>query len=162
MSRELQVREAVDRFLARIRQQMDAQMEVLAADLLQIVRTDMRTGADVERTALEVARAVAQGGAHARHDLIARVVEAFRRLDDATTLRGVLDVLVEGASAEASRVAMFVVADQTLRSYRQHGFAPGMGPVDLIVSVSPLLTSAVSLRQATVVPHVDRVDPLMP
>lgn len=138
-------------------------MEVLAADLMQIVRGDLKSGQDVERTALDVARAVAKGGSQARHDLIARVVETIRRLDDATTLRGVLDALADGASAEAARVAVFVVANETLRGYRHHGFAPGMGPIDLIVSASPLLSSAVNLRQATVVPPiVDRVDPLIP
>lgn len=161
MSKE-KVREAVDRFLARIRQQMDAQMEVLAADLMQIARSDIK-GADVERTAQEVAQAVAKGGSQARHALIARVIETIRRLDDATTLRGVLDALHDGACAEAARVAVFVVANETLRGYRNHGFAPGMGPVDLLVSASPLLASAVNLRQATVVPSiVDRVDPMIP
>jgi hypothetical protein len=158
MSKE-QVREAVDRFLARIRQQMDAQMEVLAADLMQIARGDIKGGGD----ASDVAQAVAKGGSQARHALIARVIETIRRLDDATTLRGVLDALHDGACAEAARVAVFVVANETLRGYRNHGFAPGMGPVDLMVSASPLLASAVNLRQATVVPQViDRVDPMIP
>src|SRR6185295_5968000 len=103
MSREQQVRDAIDRFIAQLRQDMDAHLEELSSELLQIVRGDMRTSrTDLERAAIEVARAVAKGGTHARHDLISRVVIAVRRLDDAVTLGGVLDALVDGAAAEAS------------------------------------------------------------
>jgi len=163
MSREQRVREAVDRFIARQRQATDAHLEALSAELLQLVQGDMRTSrADLDRAAVEVARAVAKGGAHARHDLISRVADAVRRLDDATSLRGVLEALADGASAEASRVAVLIVDGTTLRSYRQHGFAPGVASAEMPLSGSPLLTAAVTLRQVTPVPSSDRPDPTMP
>jgi hypothetical protein len=163
MSREQHVREAVDRFIARQRQATDAHLEALAAELLQLVRGDMRTSrGDIDRAAVEVARAVAKGGAHARHDLISRVADAVRRLDDATTLRGVLDALADGASAEAARVAVMIVDGGTLRSYRQHGFPPGVATADLPVSASPLLTAAVTLRQVTTVPGAAHTDATVP
>ncbi len=164
MSRELEVREAVDRFLARVRQQTDAHLESLAAELLQIVNGDVRAGrADLERAAVEVARAVARGGSHARHDLMSRVNEAVRRLDDAQTLLGILDALALGAAAEASRVAVLIVDDSGLRSWRHHGFNPGSGPVDLDLDASPTLSSAVRLKQTTPVPPAgDPPDPDVP
>ena len=163
MSREQHVREAVDRFIARQRQATDTHLEALAAELLQIVRGDMRTSrADVDRAAVEVARAVARGGAHARHDLISRVADAVRRLDDATTLRGVLDALADGASAEAARVAVMIVDGETLRSYRQYGFPPGVATADLPITASPLLSAAVRMRQVTPVPAAASPDPTAP
>jgi len=164
MSRELEVREAVDRFLARIRQQTDAHLESLAAELLQIVSGDARAGrADLERAAVEVARAVAKGGSHARHDLMSRVTEAVRRLDDAQTLLGILDALALGAAGEASRVAVLIVVDTGLRSWRHHGFNPGSAPVDLDIDASPTLSNAVRLKQTTPVPPAgERPDPAVP
>jgi hypothetical protein len=164
MSRELEVREAVDRFVARIRQQTDAHLESLATELLQIVNGDSRSGrADLERAAVDVARAVAKGGTHARHDLMSRVTEAVRRLDDATTLLGILDALALGAAGEASRVAVLIVEGSGLRSWRHHGFSPGAGPVDLDLEASPTLSSAVRLKQTTPVPPAgDRPDPTVP
>ena len=156
MSREQHVRDAVDRFLARLRQATDAHLEALASELLQLVQGDMRTSrADLDRAAVEVARAVAKGGTHARHDLMSRVADAVRRLDDATSLRGVLDVLADGASAEASRVAVLLVDGETLRSYRHSGFAPGVGPSHMPVASSSLLAASVTLRQVTPVPPLD-------
>jgi hypothetical protein len=153
MSREQRVREAVDRFVARVRQDTESRLEELAADLLQVAQGDMRTSrVDIERAAIEVARAVARGGTQARHALIDRVVDTIRTLDDATSLRGVLDALAAGASSEASRVAVLLVDGDTLRSYRHHGFGAGLGPTDIPTGAAPQLAGAVALRQTTRVP----------
>jgi hypothetical protein len=164
MSREEDVRDAVERFVSRMRQDLDAHLEALSVDLLNIVRGDMRTSrVDLDRAAVDVARAVAQGGLSARHDVIARVVLAIRRLDDASTLRGILDALADGAMAEASRIAVLLVDRDTLRSYRHQGFAPGRAPIDLPISASAVLYSAATLRQTTVIPgsHLPP-DPALP
>ncbi|HEX5216069.1 MAG TPA: hypothetical protein VFV98_11450 [Vicinamibacterales bacterium] len=164
MSREHQIREAIDRFLARTRQATDSHLEALSSELLAVVQGDMRTNrVDVERAAVDVARAVARGGAHARHDLMTRIVDAVRRLDDATSLRGILEALALGASAEAARAAVLLVDGETLRAYKHSGFAPGETPTDLTVAASPMLTAAVHLRQVTRVPSGGDVpDPLLP
>lgn len=164
MSREEDVRDAVERFVSRVRQDLDAHLEALSVDLLAIVRGDMRTSrVDLDRAAVDVARAVAQGGFHARHDVISRVVVAIRRLDDATTLRGILDALADGAMAEASRVAVLLVDRDMLRSYRHQGFLPGAAPVDVPVAASPVLYGAATLRQTAAVTgsHLPR-DPGVP
>ena len=157
MPREQEVRDAIERFLSHVRQQTDQHLEGLAAELLAILQGDMRTSrVDVDRAAVEVARAVAKGGSHARHDLISRVVVAMRRLDDATTLRGILDALAQGGAEEASRLAVMLVEGTTLRAYRHHGFVPGSAPTDIRLDASALISSAVSLRQtATVSPTSD-------
>jgi hypothetical protein len=163
MPREQQVRDAIDRFLERMRQETDKRLQELAGELLQIAQGDMRTSrVDVERAAIEVARAVAKGGVHARHDLISRVLGAIRRLDEATTLRGVLHALAEGASTEATRVAMLLNDGATLRSFRHFGFAAGTGPADLPVDASPVLSAAIAMRQTAMVPGAERPDPQLP
>lgn len=164
MSREEDVRDAVERFVSRVREDLDAHLEALSVDLLTIVRGDMRTTrVDLDRAAVDVARAVSQGGLHARHDVISRVVVAMRRLDDASTLRGILDALADGAISEASRVAVLLVDGDMLRSYRHQGFGPGLAPVDLPIDASPALIGAARLRQASVIPgtHLPR-DPALP
>jgi hypothetical protein len=160
MGREQRIREAMDRFMARVRQDTDTRLEEFAAELLQVARGDMRTSrVDIERAAVEVARAVAKGGTHARHELMGRVVNAVRRLDDATSLRGVLDALAEGAASEASRLAVLLLEGDTLRSYRHNGFGPGSTPVDLAADAAPILASAIALRQPTTVPPVGERPP---
>jgi hypothetical protein len=147
MPSEQQIRDAVDRFLAQLRQDMDTRLEALAAELLQFAREDQASGiVPVERAAIEVARAVGRGGVHARHDLISRVVGAVRKLDEATTLRGVLDALADGAAAETVRSAVLLVDGEWLRSYRHHGYDRAAAPEDLRADASMLLASVVDSK----------------
>jgi hypothetical protein len=148
MPSEQQIRDAVDRFLAQVRQDTDTRLETLAAELLQFAREDQANGiVPVERAAVEVARAVGRGGAHARHDLISRVIAAVRRLDEATTLRGILDALAEGAAAETVRSAVLLVDGEWLRSYRHYGYDRGSAPEDLRADASPLLAGVIETKQ---------------
>jgi GAF domain-containing protein len=105
----------------------------------------------VERAAVDVARAVARGGAHARHDLISRVIGAVRRLDDASTLRGILDALADGVASETARVAMLLVDDEALRAHRHHGYDEPSAPVDLPLDRSPLLARVVASKHVATV-----------
>lgn len=152
MSREQQVRDAIDRFTARVRQETDTHLQVLAAELLSIAEGDGTTGrVPVERAAIEVARAVARGGSHARHELISRVITSVRRLDDATTLRGILDALADGVASETSRVAMLLVDDTALRSYRHHGYDAHGAPTDVPAGTSAVLTRVVASKQSATI-----------
>lgn len=161
---DLRFREAVDKFVTRVRQDVDTHLQTLASDLLKAAESrDVHGAPDVKRAALEVARAVAKGGGQARHDLINRLADAIRSLDDATSLRATLDALARGASAEAFRVAVLVVDDEVLRPWGAFGFSAGQGPIDLPVSASPLLNACVKLRQVNhVAPSGDRPDPTLP
>ena len=148
MSREEQVRDAVDRFVIRVRQDTDTRLQALAGELLRVFGDDASAGrVGAERAAIEVARALARGGNQARHDLISRVIGAVRRLDEATTLRGILDALAEGAASETVRIAVFLVDGETLRSYRHYGYESGGAPADIPLDASPLLASVVMFRQ---------------
>ena len=161
---EQSIRDAIERFLAQVRQDADTRLEVLAAELLQIARDGATSGiVPVEQAAVEVARAVSRGGVHARHDLISRVVRAVRRLDEAPTILGILDALAEGASAEAARVAVLLVDGDRLRSHRHYGYEPAAQPTDLALDASPILASVVSGQTtATVDPPTPRVEQARP
>ena len=152
MPREQQIRDAVDRFLAQVRQDTDTRLEALAGELLQIARDDDTTGlVPAERAAIEVARAVGRGGVHARHDLISRVLSAMRRLDEATTLRGIIDALADGAAAEAVRLAVLLVDGEVLRGYRHYGYSHDLAPAELRIDASPFLTQIVETRTASTI-----------
>jgi hypothetical protein len=95
--------------------------------------------------------------------LITRIITSIRRLDEASTLRGILDALAEGASAEAAAAAVLIVSAGNLQTYRHHGFEPGRAPIDLPVESSPVLTNVVTFRQAAMVqPAGLTPDPLLP
>jgi hypothetical protein len=164
MSRDQAIRDAIDRFLAHARQDIDLRLQGLASELLRIVEGETHTSrVEVERAAIEVARAVGRGGDHARHELMTRVASAVRGLDQATTLRGILDALSDGAAGEASRMAVMLVDGAFLRPYRDHGFGPGLEPVDIPADSSPLVAGAIEMRQATKVPPVgDRAEARLP
>jgi hypothetical protein len=116
---------------------------------------------DLERLVADMARPA--GSRINRTDILNHLLDGVRRLDDATTLRAILEALAEGAAAEASRVAVMLVDGDTLKSWRQFGFAPGKGPVDLLVAASSLLSGTVTLKQATSVPPTTQTpDPSMP
>src|SRR6187397_1977587 len=131
MSREDRIRDAVDRFVARVRQETDARLQDLATGLLQVARGDMRTSrVDIERAAVEVARAAASSGSDAGREFITNAMAAMRRMDGATSLRGVLDRLADCAITAVPRLAVLVVEGTKLRMYRQHGFESERLPVD--------------------------------
>jgi hypothetical protein len=162
---ELRIRESIDRFVSRTRQDLEKHLETLAGELLQAAEGGARgdDSPDSRQAAVEVARAISKGGGQARHDLITRLAEAIRGLDDSRTLRATLEVLAYGAAAEASRVAVMIVDDQMLRCWGQHGFPAGRGPVDLPADVSGVLSASLKLQQISMLPPAGpRPDPTLP
>jgi len=161
---ELRIRESIDRFVSRARQDLEKQLESLAGDLLQAASNAARDGRpDSQKAAVEIARAVSQGGGQARQDLITRLADAIRGLDDSRTLRSTLEVLAYGAAAEASRVAVMIVDDDMLRCWGQHGFSSGRGPVDVPADVSGVISASLKLQQISMLPPAGpRPDPTLP
>ena len=105
-----------------------------------------------ERAAIDVARAVARGGGHARHDLITRVVSAVRRLDEATSLRE------HSRRARRRRVGRgrrarpcSLVDTDAVRATGTRLRCPRV-PVDVPVDASPLIANVITFRQAATVP----------
>jgi hypothetical protein len=164
MSREDRIRDAVDRFVARVRQDTDARLQDLATELLQVARGDMRTSrVDIERAAVEVARAAASSGSDSGREFITNSIAAMRRMDAATSLRGVLDRLADCAITAVPRLAVLVMEGTKLRTYRQHGFESERLPVDVSLDSAPVLAAVVQTGQPATVPaSIGRPDPRVP
>jgi hypothetical protein len=65
-----------------------------------------------------------------------RLLEGFRRLDQATTLTALIDALAEAAAGETTRSAVFVLRGKEVRGWRVAGFADA--PADVRVVSVPL------------------------
>lgn len=140
------VKDAVERFLARIRHNIDVHLETLGTDLVRILEEDggkvsVDRLTDLAKTASSVQ---AQEG---KLDLLAKLVGAMRLQDEATTLRGIIEALARGASGEATRVAVLLVDGETLRSFSEFGYVAGARPADVSLDSFPALARAVADRQ---------------
>ena len=69
-----------------------------------------------------IAAAVAAAREQVARSVVSRLLDAVRRLDDQTTLSGVLAALADLAAVESGRAALFVAADGGLRVWRLVGF----------------------------------------
>ncbi|MCC7008611.1 MAG: hypothetical protein IT184_07325 [Acidobacteria bacterium] len=129
MSREQQVRDALARFLAAVRTATDTHLDTLSHELIAVLRADAPSGGE---------------GA-------AQLVEAVRRLDEATTLRGVLDALAAGTADHVTRSAVLLVDRAVARPYRQAGFPPERVPAEVRAAESAGVARAIAAQAATLV-----------
>ena len=112
---------------------------------------DLRLAA--ERADLQAARAALKGGVReGRVDTVERLLGAIRRIDEATSLSGILEALAKGAAAETSRVAILLVEGDMLHTWGHFGFGPNAGPTDMPIGQAGVLAAAVALRQTAFVP----------
>jgi antitoxin component of RelBE/YafQ-DinJ toxin-antitoxin module len=118
-TRENVAREAAG-LVARAREEAAQANAALQAD------REARKGLDEEAAAL---RASAEQGSLAAME---RLLEAFRRLDQATTLTALIDSLAEAAASETTRSAVFVVRGREVRGWRMAGFSDGPADVRLV------------------------------
>lgn len=118
-TREHVAREAAG-LVARAREEAAQAHAALAAD------REARRALDEEAAAL---RAAAEQGSLAAME---RLLEAFRRLDHATTLTALIDALAEAAAGETTRSAVFVVRGREVRGWRVAGFSDGPADVRLV------------------------------
>ena len=139
------VKEAIDRFIARVRHNIEVHLETLASDLVKAVEED---GGSVSDRLAELAKAAsaiqAQEG---KLDVIAQLVAALRQQDEANTLRGILEALAKGCSAETARVAVLLVSGETLHSFVDHGYLAGAKPVDTPLDSYAALSGVIRDRQ---------------
>ena len=140
------VKEAVERFVARVRHNIDVHLETLSADLVRALEEE---GGKVSVDRLsDLARAASSiQTQEGKLDALAKLVGALRMQDDATTLKGILDALARGASGEASRVAVLLVDGDTLRSFGDYGYTSGARPADVPVGSFSALARVVADRQ---------------
>lgn len=140
------VKEAIDRFVARVRHNIDVHLETLATDLTKAIEED-GAGVSPDRiTDLAKAASTIQTQ-EGKLDMLAKLLGALRLQDEATTLRGILEALARGGSGEASRVAVLLVSGETLHSFADHGYLAGARPADTPVSSYPALAALVRDRQ---------------
>jgi hypothetical protein len=118
-TREHVAREAAG-LVARAREEAAQANAALQAD------REARRGADEETAAL---RSAAEQGSLAAME---RLLEAFRKLDQATTLTALIDTLAEAAAGETTRSAVFVVRGREVRGWRVAGFSDGPADVRLV------------------------------
>ena len=143
------VKEAIDRFVARVRHNIDVHLETLGADLVKAIEED---GGRVSSDRIsDLARAASTMQTHeGRLDVLAKVVGALRLQDDATTLRGILDALARGGSSEAARVAVLLVDGGSVHSFADYGYIAGARPVDTPIESYPALAAVVRDKQRLV------------
>lgn len=137
---EDRVRDAVEAYLARVRQDMDAHAGTLTADIL---------------------RAVTETPAHERlpQDSARRLLSAVHRLDEAKTLSGTFDVLLQVVAIETPRAALLLVNADRVIVWGHRGFAAGLGPFDMPVGASDAMATAIRTGQpSTVQPRQDGQD----
>src|SRR5438046_2342901 len=124
------VKEAVERFVARVRHNIDVHLETLGGDLVRALE-DEGGKVSVDRLSDLAKSASTIQAQETKVDLLAKLVGAMRLQDDATSLRGILDALARGASGEAARVAVLLVDGDTLRSFSEFGYSGGARPADV-------------------------------
>ena len=125
------VKESVDRFIARVRQNIDVHLETLAQDLVKEFQEEGAASADPHDS---------------RFDLLTRLAGAMRMLDEATSLKGILEGLARGGAGQADRAAVFLLEGQTLRAFAQFGYTASPRPADVQVGSYGALARAVSDR----------------
>lgn len=138
------VRDLVDKFTARVRQNLEAQLETLATDLYKALE-DPGGKVDAKKAIAEIVKA-SKGDQEGKADQLTRLLSALRMLDEATSLRALLEGLGRGAAMEATRVAVLLVDGEMLRPFGDFGFAVGPRPVDSPLDASPPLARAVQER----------------
>jgi len=140
------VKDAVERFLARVRHNIDVHLETLGTDLVRAIEEEGgKVSADrLSDLAKSASTVQAQEG---KLDLLAKLVGSMRMQDEATTLRGIIEALARGAAGEAARVAVLLVDGDTLRSFAEFGYAGGSKPADVSLDSFPALARAITDRQ---------------
>jgi hypothetical protein len=140
------VKEAIDRFVARVRHNIDVHLETLASDLVRAIEED-DGGVSHDRLSDLAKAASTIQTQEGKLDMIAKLVAALRLQDDATTLRGILEALARGASGESSRVSVMLVAGDNLHSFADHGYLAGARPADTTLESYTALAVVVRDRQ---------------
>jgi GAF domain-containing protein len=135
-------------------------LDTTRADLMR----DLDARLSNERAELEAG--VAAQRAEMRQDQIdvfSRLVGNIRRLDEGTSLSGILETLARGAAVEASRVGIFIVDGEMLRSWGHFGFASGNTPHDTPLADAGVLAHVIANKQsAFVAKTADDRDPDAP
>jgi hypothetical protein len=141
MALENRVRETIEEFLMRLRQEIDIHGQRLGRDVTTLVA---RGGGEAS-TAEPASDA-------SRVEVFRRLLAAIRQIDAASSLKGVLEALSRGSKSEASRVALLLVDHDKLISWGHFGFAAADAPYDMVIGVDNRLATAVREKHTVAVP----------
>ena len=169
MMPEDRIREAVEGFVARVRQDLDVHGQSLGVALTAAVRDERaQAQADFDRAladerARHAAELDAARGAAGRDwgTVFTRLLTAIRQLDGSTSLRGILEALAAGTRAEADRTVLLVLEGRTLRVWGASGY-DGPAPSDVPVDADSLCVAAVDGLEPVDVPVSDGRTPNRP
>jgi hypothetical protein len=139
------VKDAVERFLARVRHNIDVHLETLGTDLVRALEEEGGK-VSVDRLSDLAKSASTVQTQEGKLDILAKLVGSMRMQDEATTLRGIIEALARGASGEATRVAVLLVDGETLRSFVDFGYSGGARPADVPLDSFPVLARSVAER----------------
>jgi hypothetical protein len=148
------IRVALDRALADVRAPLERALSVLAQNVA-VEATDER--ARVAQTEIdEVHRSAELRSAELRASAT-RLSDAVRSLDDAQSLREVLEVLADRGGREVDRIAVLVVTGGRLRGYRWSGFdgTAAVSSVDLSLDHAGLAGAIVQTGTMALRPAAD-------
>lgn len=118
------LQDAVASEIRNLAQELSARAEEVRAETEAAHEASLareRRRAMAER-AEAISAAVAVAREQAAIGVASRLLDAVSRLDEETTLGGVLDALADLAAAEAGRAALFLVVEGGLQSWRLVGF----------------------------------------
>ncbi|HUL74236.1 MAG TPA: hypothetical protein VLT86_14105 [Vicinamibacterales bacterium] len=135
MALEDRLRETIDEFLMRMRQELELHGQRLGRDASALVARGPQAGA---------ADAMADVS---RVEVFRRLLAAVRQIDSAASLKGVLEALSRGAKSEASRVALLLVDHEKLRCWGHFGFGAADAPFDMVVAADSRLATAVGEKR---------------
>jgi hypothetical protein len=140
MAQDTRVRETIEEFLMRLRQEIDIHGQRLGRDVASLLTRDAVAG---------LPEPASDGS---RVEVFRRLLAAVRQIDAASSLKGVLEALSRGTRTEASRVALLLVDHDKLRCWGHFGFGAHDAPYDMVIGVDGRLATAVKEKHTVAVP----------
>lgn len=154
LTREMDIRLATERQQLQSATSAAVQATKAAADAAQAAQVQAAQPKAAQASALiqpATPANSASGARDARVDTLERLLGAVRRIDESTSLTGILETLALGAAAQTARVALMLVDGDMLTPWRVHGFDAAHAPREIAIGTSGLLTATVALKQTSFV-----------
>lgn len=153
LTREMDIRLATERQQLQAATNAAVQATQAAAEAAQAAQTQSAQAKAQSRASLvhTVREDIGGSARDARVDTLERLLGAVRRIDESTSLTGILETLSNGAAQQTSRVALMMVDGDVLKPWSIHGFAAGQEPREIAIGASGLLTATVALKQTSFV-----------
>ena len=153
LTREMDVRLSTERQQLQAATNAAVQATQAAAEAAQSAQSHAAQAKAAQAQALVHSLRDDLGGSarDARVDTLERLLGVVRRIDESTSLSGILESLAHGASAQTARVALMLVDGDVLKPWQVHGFVAGHEPREITIGTSGLLTATVALKQTSFV-----------